>query len=347
MSRLPITVSTSSIVSAGQLRVNSGGSALDDDHIRDVNNEELQALQASRATARTVRSVARTRPLAGQYRGPRRYSCSPANFLTTSASPNFIYRLGPERWHRALPCRWLEQRRPSRDETRGHLAAGGATTSAARCLARGADGLRAAGLRAPSVALRNPCEDCDYNRDPKKGKHYNGWSEANRHFIPPVRISGISIEAVHGHVSFGWSEDFDQNLNYWFWMRREAGLDDDSILAAVRPLLGLRPLEANARVRRQPQFDQYLQFWRGWKRAQAQRQIEESRVAPPTVLRSHYRDLAALGGPSFVIKWVVADYHERWLFPPDHALLGAEGGSFTERRAHVFEAARALLSNRE
>ena len=43
--------------------------------------------------------------------------------------------------------------------------------------------------------------------------------------------------------SFYWSEDLDESLNYWFWLRRVEGLADELLMARVQGLLRETPFD--------------------------------------------------------------------------------------------------------
>src|SRR6266550_7166323 len=45
------------------------------------------------------------------------------------------------------------------------------------------------------------------------------------------------------------------------------------------------------------------------------------------------------------VQWVMAPFGERWLLPPDLAVMGVEGGTAESRRKGVLQAARALASS--
>lgn len=142
--------------------------------------------------------------------------------------------------------------------------------------------------------------------------------------------------------SFTWSEDFDENINYWFWLRREGLIADHILVDEVRHSINRNPVESHARVTMEAHWNDYLQEWRKWKRDQAMATVEDSHATPPKVSRAHYKALAAVGLPLLRVEWVMAPLGERWLFPPDIALLGIEGSTAEQRRGAVVDAARAL-----
>jgi hypothetical protein len=144
-------------------------------------------------------------------------------------------------------------------------------------------------------------------------------------------------------TSFYWSEDFNESLNYWFWLRRLGKLGDDLLVDRVRHTLGLSAIDGHNEVSRETGFSEYLIFWRQWKRDQINRQTLEARTRPANTLKSHYQAVKALGGRSFTIQWVIAPFGERWVVPPTVVLLGADGGTPEERRNAVLGAAKALL----
>jgi hypothetical protein len=74
--------------------------------------------------------------------------------------------------------------------------------------------------------------------------------------------------------------------------------------------------------------------------------IEDSCVTSAGVRRAHYKAVAAVGLPSFRVQWVMAPFGDRWLFPPDVAVLGVETATVEQRRQAVLDAAEALRDSR-
>lgn len=148
-----------------------------------------------------------------------------------------------------------------------------------------------------------------------------------------------TMQSVPG--SFSWSEDLDETLNYWFWLRRVEPVSDATIAAKVRdaaqpPLMRHRDVEALARR------NEYLKVWQVWKRARVEAQIEESRGTPQSTARAHYNAVAEIGLESLHIQWVMAPLGERWLVKPDTAVLGIEGATAEQRREAIITAAQLL-----
>ena len=83
--------------------------------------------------------------------------------------------------------------------------------------------------------------------------------------------------------------------------------------------------------------------WQAWKRTQVAQHIEEVRAEKPGHARTHYKSMAALG-VRLRVQWVMAPFGERWLLPPDLAVMGVEGATSESRAEAVLEAARALAS---
>jgi hypothetical protein len=142
--------------------------------------------------------------------------------------------------------------------------------------------------------------------------------------------------------SFYWSEDLDESLNYWFWLRRVEGLADELLMARVEGLLREAPFDRYREVEGERRRAEYLTFWTNWKRTQVERQIEQSRASTPAEQKAHYEAVAAVGLVTYQVQWVVAPFGERWLFPPDAAVLGVEGATASGCLAAVLDAAQAL-----
>jgi len=152
--------------------------------------------------------------------------------------------------------------------------------------------------------------------------------------------------------SFSWSQDFDESLNFWFWLRRTDGIDDARLVErlnqwADRGSFSADPQEAlfqhHVQVRDQERWREYLPSWLVWKRTQVEQHMEEIRAQKPSQARADYKSMAALG-VRLRVQWVMAPFGERWLLPPDLAVMGVEGATAESRRQAVLEAARALAS---
>jgi hypothetical protein len=146
--------------------------------------------------------------------------------------------------------------------------------------------------------------------------------------------------------SFHWSEDLDESVNYWFWLHHVDGLPDEVVVERVREFLQIDPLPRHFKLEREDRWRDYLPVWEDWKRAQVTAQIHESRGTDASIQRRHYESVASVGLKSFHVQWVAAPVGERWLLPPDVAVLGVDGASAEDRRNAVLEAARALRLSR-
>lgn len=154
--------------------------------------------------------------------------------------------------------------------------------------------------------------------------------------------------------SFSWSQDFDESLNFWFWLRRTEGIDDARLLErlnqwAEEGALSVQQsqraaFEHHLQVRNHKRWREYLPIGQAWKRAQVEQHIEENRAQKASQARADYKSMAALG-VRLRVQWVMAPFGERWLLPPDLAVMGVEGATAESRRKAVLEAARALASS--
>ena len=122
--------------------------------------------------------------------------------------------------------------------------------------------------------------------------------------------------------SFYWSEDLDESLNYWFWLRRVEGLAGELLVARVHRLLRQTRFDRYREVQGERRRAEYLRFWAGWKRQQIEAQLEHSRTSTPWELKAQYEAVAAVGLAAYEVQWVAAPLGERWLFPPDAAVRG-------------------------
>ena len=154
--------------------------------------------------------------------------------------------------------------------------------------------------------------------------------------------------------SFSWSEDFDESLNFWFWLRRTEGIDDAGLLERLQqwadegslsvPQRQKASFERHLQARDHERWRKYLPVGQAWKRTQSQQRVEEIHAQKPAHARAYYKSMAALG-VRLRVQWVMAPLGERWLLPPDLAVMGVEGGTAESRRQGVLEAARALASS--
>ena len=160
-------------------------------------------------------------------------------------------------------------------------------------------------------------------------------------------------DMASGRESFSWSEDFDESLNFWFWLRRTEGIDDARLLERLEQWAdqgSFSPhrqqealFEHHVQVRDHERWREYLPTWQVWKRTQVDQHMEEMRAQRPRDARTHYKSMAALG-VRFRVQWVMAPFGERWLLPQDLAVIGVEGSTAESRRQGVLEAARTLAS---
>lgn len=145
-----------------------------------------------------------------------------------------------------------------------------------------------------------------------------------------------------GGSSFTWREDLDETLNFWFWLRREGGIGEAELTERITEWAGIHhPYSAHLVVKDHPRFDEYLRNGRAWRSAETRRHIDELRDTKARVQRAHYRGLEAIG-VQIRVEWVRAPFGERWLVPPDLAVLGVDGADAEARRSAVLDAARAL-----
>jgi hypothetical protein len=90
-----------------------------------------------------------------------------------------------------------------------------------------------------------------------------------------------------------------------------------------------------------PRFREYLLVGRPWKVDWVQRTVKDGRSERPCAYRARFEAMRATG-VQIRVQWVMASVGERWLFPPDLAILGIEGSTAEGRRAAILEAAHAL-----
>src|SRR5919201_2475496 len=131
------------------------------------------------------------------------------------------------------------------------------------------------------------------------------------------RCSGDNGVVQYRLGSFIWSEDFDEGIHYWFWLRRAGATTGMGLVEEVRQVINQPAFAKHNRLAAESRWEEYLLEWRQWKRDQSMALIEESRATPATVTRAHYRAMAAVGLRSLRVQWVMAPFGEPWLFPPD------------------------------
>ena len=153
--------------------------------------------------------------------------------------------------------------------------------------------------------------------------------------------------------SFSWSEDYDESLNFWFWLRRTEGIDDARLLEQLNDWAGedsrmnqldRSSYERHLQVRDHDRWRDYLPVWRAWKRTQSKKHVEHLHGQKPADARAYYKAMAELE-VKVRVQWVMAPFGERWLLPPNLAVMGVEGASPESRRHAVLEAARALAGS--
>ncbi len=140
---------------------------------------------------------------------------------------------------------------------------------------------------------------------------------------------------------FTWSEDVDETLNFWFWLRRKGELAGADLTPRVQEWAGLHPYAGHSAAAGHPRFGEYLRVGRDWKNNEVQRHIESLRSERPRAFRARYKAMKA-AGVRIRVQWVMASFDERWLIPPDLAVMGVEGSTADERSTAVLEAALAL-----
>jgi hypothetical protein len=140
---------------------------------------------------------------------------------------------------------------------------------------------------------------------------------------------------------FTWSEDLDESLNFWFWLRRSGGVDDAALRLRIQEWSGLHSYAGHLATADHPRFREYLSVGKDWRWNWVRRTVEDGRSERPRAYRARFRAIKSTG-VGIRVQWVMATFGERWLFPPDLAVLGIEGSTAEGRRAAVLEAAQAL-----
>lgn len=144
--------------------------------------------------------------------------------------------------------------------------------------------------------------------------------------------------------AFTWSEDLDETLNFWFWLRRSGGIEESELRSRIQHWAGLDPYAGHLVVADDPRFREYLLVGQPWKLDWMQRTVEGGRSERSRAYRTRFKAMKATGVP-IRVQWVMASFGERWLFPPDLAVLGIEGSTAEGRRAAVLEAAGSLFQS--
>jgi hypothetical protein len=140
---------------------------------------------------------------------------------------------------------------------------------------------------------------------------------------------------------FTWSEDLDETLNFWFWLRRSGGIEDADLRLRIQHWAGLHPYAGHLAVADHPRFREYLPVGQAWRWSWIERTTEGGRSEKSRAYRVRFRAMKEIG-VRIRVQWVMASFGERWLLPPDLVLLGVEGSTAEGRRNAVLEAAQAL-----
>jgi hypothetical protein len=144
---------------------------------------------------------------------------------------------------------------------------------------------------------------------------------------------------------FTWSEDVDESLNFWFWLRQVGDLDDQGLSSRLRAWAGLSsPFDQHMQVSDHQRWAEYLPIGQAWRANAIGNHMTDLRRVQPRHMRAHYRALAEVG-IALRVEWVMAPFGERWLIPPDVVMLGADGAPADERRTSLAAAAVALRSH--
>ncbi|MGP8160174.1 MAG: hypothetical protein ACLQGJ_02975 [Candidatus Dormibacteria bacterium] len=146
-----------------------------------------------------------------------------------------------------------------------------------------------------------------------------------------------------GH-SFTWTSNIDQDLSFWFWLRREGRIGAEELGDRVRQWATREGWSLDL-ARRHPEYPLYLPVGKAWREAEDRRHQLEFEPLDPVVYQSHYREMEVIGIQVHV-EWVMAPLGERWLIPPDLALLGVMGADAQARLKAVLSAARTLRNRR-
>lgn len=141
--------------------------------------------------------------------------------------------------------------------------------------------------------------------------------------------------------AFTWSEDLDESLNFWFWLRQSGGIEDKELRSRIQYWAGSDPYTSHLVVADDPRFREYLLVGQPWRLDWLHRNVEGRRSERPRAYRAHFKAMRATG-VQIRVQWVMAAFGERWLFPPDLAVLGIQGSTAVGRRVAVLEAAASL-----
>lgn len=142
-------------------------------------------------------------------------------------------------------------------------------------------------------------------------------------------------------AAFTWRSDADVVLNFWVWLLRTGELPQATLIDYIRRWTLADPFDRYRHAAAHRRWPEYLPIGSSWHDGEAARQLEASHGETPSDRRANYRALKAIG-VELHVQWVMAPFRQRWLLPPNLAVLGAEGASDEDRRAAVLDAARAL-----
>jgi hypothetical protein len=138
-------------------------------------------------------------------------------------------------------------------------------------------------------------------------------------------------------------ENSDLLLNFWFWLNGSGAIFRDELVQGVGAWAkeGTTPDKMSA-MQHDPRWAEYVEVGKAWKAREVERFHDEvRRKGSAKEAAAQHRALSKIG-VQLHVEWVMAPFGERWLFNPDLAILGAEGGSGQGRRTAVLDAARAL-----
>ena len=145
---------------------------------------------------------------------------------------------------------------------------------------------------------------------------------------------------VKAEAAYAWSEDFNDSLNFLFWLRSSDSIDDLGLMDAIEQWARSdSTVEQHVLASEHGRWPEYLPAWQAWKSRQVARYLEQQRLQKPHEVQAHYREMAKLG-VKLRVQWVMAPIGHRWLLPPDLAILGVEAGTTESQRAAVLEAAQ-------
>lgn len=136
----------------------------------------------------------------------------------------------------------------------------------------------------------------------------------------------------------------DETLNFWFWLRQRAEIDEAALLARMSLWATHGAFDNHLAARDHQSCSEYLQISQTWRRQITEHQALGLRAIKPRQLRAEFRAMEAIG-IELEVQWVLAPFGERWLYPPTLAILGVEGSTYKEQRAAIFAAAQSLKTS--